>query len=250
MTAFYRDARGRLYYATANPGKLFRLSSGPRDRAAPTNRSRATRRWCRPGARSAGAARRRRGNRIELFTRSGNTETPDDTWSAWSAAYINAEGSPITSPKARYLQWRAVLTGQGDGPGADVGDRGLPAAQSAARRSARSPSIRRASSFRSRSRPASRSSPASTIRRRRIASSPAAASAQPGASSPSLGRRTYQKGLQTLVWKADDENDDDLVYDVLYRREGETAWKTLRKATTRRRSSSGTRRRFRTAPTS
>ena len=27
-----------------------------------------------------------------------------------------AEGSPITSPKARYLQWRAVLTGKGDGP--------------------------------------------------------------------------------------------------------------------------------------
>src|SRR5207249_10963041 len=54
--------------------------------------------------------------RIELYTRSGNTETPDDTWSAWSAAYSNADGSPITSPKARYLQWRAVLTGKGDGP--------------------------------------------------------------------------------------------------------------------------------------
>ena len=60
--------------------------------------------------------RRANGNRIEVFTRSGNTETPDDTWSAWSAAYTNADGSPITSPKARYLQWRAVLTGKGDGP--------------------------------------------------------------------------------------------------------------------------------------
>ena len=58
----------------------------------------------------------------------------------------------------------------------------------------------------------------------------AAASALPGSSS-SLGRRTYQKGLQTLAWKADDENDDDLVYDVLFRREGEATWKTLRKAT-------------------
>src|SRR5207253_446157 len=42
--------------------------------------------------------------------------TPDDTWSNWSPAYTNADGSPITSPKARYLQWRAVLTGKGDGP--------------------------------------------------------------------------------------------------------------------------------------
>ena len=53
-----------------------------------------------------------------------------------------------------------------------------------------------------------------------------------GAGTPTLGRRTYQKGLETLVWKADDENDDDLVYDVLYRREGETAWTALRRAVT------------------
>jgi hypothetical protein len=45
---------------------------------------------------------------------------------------------------------------------------------------------------------------------------------------PALGRRTYQKGLQTFVWKAEDENGDDLAYDVLYRREGETTWKVLK----------------------
>jgi hypothetical protein len=46
---------------------------------------------------------------------------------------------------------------------------------------------------------------------------------------PALGRRTYQKGLETIVWKADDENDDDLVYDLFYRREGETTWTALRR---------------------
>ena len=44
-----------------------------------------------------------------------------------------------------------------------------------------------------------------------------------------VGRKTYSKGLQTLQWRATDENDDELSYDVLYRREGETAWKALRK---------------------
>jgi hypothetical protein len=39
----------------------------------------------------------------------------------------------------------------------------------------------------------------------------------------------YQKGLQTFVWKADDDNDDRLQYDVFYRREGETAWKPLKR---------------------
>src|SRR5690606_25947998 len=45
---------------------------------------------------------------------------------------------------------------------------------------------------------------------------------------PPLGRRSYQKGLQTLVWKAEDANQDRLQFTVLYRREGETSWKTLR----------------------
>ncbi len=53
--------------------------------------------------------RRRRQHAIEVFTRSGNTETPDETWSPWSAAYTAPSGSPITSPKARYLQWRVAL---------------------------------------------------------------------------------------------------------------------------------------------
>jgi hypothetical protein len=53
-----------------------------------------------------------------------------------------------------------------------------------------------------------------------------------GGGSQSLGRRTYPNGLETLVWKADDENDDELVYDILYRREGETAWKPLRRNVT------------------
>jgi outer membrane protein assembly factor BamB len=43
--------------------------------------------------------------KLELSTRSGNTEKPDDTWSAWSAAVV--QPGPIASPAARYLQVRA-----------------------------------------------------------------------------------------------------------------------------------------------
>src|SRR6185312_2822081 len=46
---------------------------------------------------------------LELQTRSGNTESPDATWSDWSAAYKNSTGDQITSPHARFIQWRAVL---------------------------------------------------------------------------------------------------------------------------------------------
>jgi hypothetical protein len=58
-----------------------------------------------------------------------------------------------------------------------------------------------------------------------------ASSNNPGGSGgTALGRRVYQRGLQTFVWRAEDDNGDELHYDVLYRREGETSWKTLKEA--------------------
>jgi len=38
----------------------------------------------------------------------------------------------------------------------------------------------------------------------------------------------YQKGLQTVVWKAEDADSDRLTYSLQYRREGEPTWRTLR----------------------
>ncbi|HXR98136.1 MAG TPA: hypothetical protein VN709_09865 [Terriglobales bacterium] len=45
---------------------------------------------------------------LELMTRSGNSALPDFTWSDWSAPYPRS-GAAITSPRARYIQWKAVL---------------------------------------------------------------------------------------------------------------------------------------------
>ena len=227
VTAFYTDPAGRLYYATANPGKLFRVS--PQRAARGTYESEAKdaqmiATWGSISWRGSAAA----GSSIELFTRAGNTETPDETWSAWSAAYTNPVGSAVTSPKARYLQWRAVLTGTGDGPvltsvTAAYLQRNLrPVVRSI---TVHPPGIVFQKPFTTGDPELAGFDDQSTPERKLAA----AAGTQPGSSS-SLGRRTYQKGLQTLLWKADDENDDDLTYDVLYRREGEAAWKTLRKA--------------------
>ena len=149
------------------------------------------------------------GNKIELFTRAGNTETPDDTWSAWSAAVHQRGRLADHQPEGALPAVARGADRQRRRPGADLGDGRVPAAQSPAAGPLASPCIRRASCSRSRSPPANPSSPASTISRRRSASSPPRPAQQPGSSS-ALGRRTYQKGLQTLVWKADDENDDDL----------------------------------------
>jgi len=229
VTAFHRDARGRLHYATANPGKLFRLASERAPRGTYESDTRDAQMVATWGAISWRGTTPT-GSRIEVFTRTGNTETPDDTWSAWSSAYTNAAGSSITSPKARYLQWRAVLTGRGESPvltsvTAAYLQRNLrPQVRSI---TVHPPGIVFQKPF-STGEPDLAGFDDQSTPERKLA---AAASNQSGSSSSALGRRTYQKGLQTLVWKAEDENDDDLAYDVLYRREGETQWKTLRKAT-------------------
>jgi sugar lactone lactonase YvrE len=226
VTAFHRDASGRLYYATANPGKVFRLSSTRAPRGTYESDARDAQMVSTWGSVSW-HGHVPSGSRIELFTRTGNTETPDDTWSDWSASYSNAEGSAITSPKARYLQWRAVLSGSGEGP--VLTSVTVAYLQRNLRPVVRSITVHPAGIVFQK--PFSTGDPElagfedQSTPERKLA---AQASAQSSTSS-ALGRRTYQKGLQTLQWKADDENDDDLVYDILYRREGETTWKTLRK---------------------
>jgi len=171
---------------------------------------------------------------VTITTRSGNTATPDDTWSAWSKPYSNSAGEQIASPNARYLQWRAVMAANGSQ---------LPVLTSVTTaylpRNLR-PEISSITVH-----------PAGTVFQRpfstgeleiagfedntsdgRPQGQPTSASSGQLVSAPPLGRRIYQKGLQTFVWKADDENDDRLQYDVMYRREGETAWKALKRGLT------------------
>lgn len=54
------------------------------------------------------------GTRIAFQTRSGNSQEPDQTWSPWSEE-VKESGSPIPSPPARFLQYRALLSAAGAG---------------------------------------------------------------------------------------------------------------------------------------
>jgi hypothetical protein len=94
----------QVYAASSNQGKLFRfgtelVTEGSYE--SPVRDAKLTASWGRVWWRGAG--------NIELQTRTGNGERPDATWSEWSAAYTNPEGNQITSPRARFIQWRATL---------------------------------------------------------------------------------------------------------------------------------------------
>ena len=227
VTALYKDARGRLYYTTANPGKLYRLSSDRATRGSYESDARDAQTIATWGALSYRGVTPP-GTKIELSTRSGNTETPDDTWSAWSPSTTKEEGTTIANPKARYVQWRAVLTGtRSESP--ILTSVTVAYLQRNLRPTVRSitvhpPGIVFQKPF-STGEPELAGFEDQWTPERRLAQ----AAAQQGAGASQLGRRSYEKGLQTIQWKADDDNDDELSYDVLYRREGETSWKTLRK---------------------
>jgi WD40 repeat protein len=227
VTSFYRDGRGRTYFATANPGKLFRLSEDRATRGTYESEPRDAQMVSTWGSLSwRGTVGR--GGEIEISTRSGNTETPDDTWSDWSAPYKSPEGSAIVSPKARYLQWRAVLTGKNESPiltsitAAYLQRNIRPQVRSI---TVHPPGIVFQKPFTT-GEPELAGFDDQTTPDRKLTN---AAMIGQSSGSPSLGRRTYQKGLETIMWRADDDNEDDLLYDVLYRREGETAWKALRR---------------------
>ena len=227
VTTLLRDSNGRVLFTTSNPGKVFRIAAARADRGTYTSDVRDATTVATWGA-IKWQAQAPPGTRIEISTRAGNTRTPDETWSDWTPAYTNQDGSPIASPRARYLQWRAVLTGSATAapvltsvtaaylprnirprvtsitihPPGTVFQRPFPADPEIAGFDGDTPE-------------------------RRAAAQVATTSGTPP--QPPLGRRTYQKGLLTFVWRAEDENRDELRYEVQYRREGETAWKTLKR---------------------
>ena len=214
----------RTFLATANPGLLMSVSSVRATRGtfeSDVKDARLVSTWGVVAWRATVPA----GTKVDVFTRSGNTRTPDEAWSEWSAAYANSDGSQITSPKARYLQWRAVLTGSATA--APV----LTSLSSAYLPRNIRPQVTSITVH-----------PSGIVFQKPFSSGEteiagldedaqdkrAASNNALGAGAPQLGRRIFQRGLQTFQWKAEDDNNDELSYDVFYRREGDTTWRALK----------------------
>ena len=227
VTALGRDRAGQLVFATSNPGKLQRLSRGRSERGTYLSEVRDAQTFATWGA-LKWQALTPAGTKVELSTRSGNTRTPDETWSDWSAAYGAADGSPIASPRARFLQWRAILT-------PSPADSPLLTSVTAAylprntRPRVTSVNIQAPGTVFQRPFPSGEPEIAGfdgDTPDRRVAAQQQAGSA---GGTPALGRRGYERGLLTFMWRAEDENRDELTYEVQYRREGDTSWKSLKK---------------------
>ena len=209
--------------ATSNMGRIFRLGETPGaggSYEAPVHDSGTASRWGSLNWRADVPA----GSSVRFRTRSGNSAKPDRTWSDWSEPLADASGSRISSPNARYIQWKAELAGTGGTPLLDsVTLAYLPQ---------NSPPVVKSINVITQSVATSQTA-------RQAASSYSAAysvtvsdtgdvssSASAGTPTQTLPRAALQQ--ITVSWQAEDPDGDRLVYAAYFRGEGETQWKLLR----------------------
>lgn len=204
-------AVGKEFAATSsNQGSLFRLDSGPEqgtyDSAVLDAKGSAT--WGRIWWRANG--------NVTIQTRSGNTEKPDETWSTWSAPSSDPKGLAVTSPKARYFQWRATLR---------AGNASLNEVNLAFIARNIAPEILSINVL-----PTNvgllANPPQQIDPNIELSGMDPITFGIPAVAVPP--RRVFQRGATSLQWTAEDCNGDKLVYEVYYKEVADTNFKLLR----------------------
>ena len=240
ITGIARTASGKVFLCTANPGKVF--SVGPEYEAEGTYESRSFdaqlfSQWGRLEWWSPPASASKPGTnptsshdadpRLELFVRAGNTEDPGKEWSRWYGPYTKS-GSAVEAPPSRFTQWRAVIHDGRPGDGIDwVSLAYLPrnAAPVIDGIALQDPGVR------AQSQPSMSGQPTNVMLKMPPSPNPTGVAVTQTSTpqhfeQPPQG--VLQKGYQTVVWTAHDENDDELRYSVYFRGENEHEWKLLK----------------------
>ena len=244
-----------LYAVTSNIAKLFRMGTrlgAEGSYESPVKDTKFISRWGALSWRGAVPA----GCELEFFSRSGNSERPDNTWSDWAAlaprlrdsrfgiqssgkaipespgpSGPSERGTPapgvsetripnsearILSPPARYLQWKAVLRGTG---------RASPTLDEVTVSYLNQnlpPQVRSLNV----STAGERTGPAGSVA---TPSGPAGGVVGSSSFSPSVpGGELRSKAPVVLSWQADDPNGDQLVYALYLKASDETEWHLLK----------------------
>jgi hypothetical protein len=203
VTAFAKAPGGGLYAATSNLGKVFVL--GPQPQPEGTYQSdvfdaKIFSRWGRAEFRGAG--------NVEIYARSGNVDNPDRNWSPWKKIDLMKD-SETGIPSARYAQWKAVLHTGTAAPSVDsVALNYLP--QNAAPE-IDDVTVQAGVKYQLMPKVSGGSDSGSSATRFE-------------AITPS----SHDRDSIGVKWTAHDENDDQLVYSVYYRGDGETRWLLLK----------------------
>jgi hypothetical protein len=202
VTAFASAPSG-LYASTSNLGKVFLLGGAAASEGSYESDvfdAHIFSRWGRAEFRGAG--------NVELFARSGNVDNPDRNWSAWTKVDLEKDGI-VSVPSARFVQWKTVLHSGSVAPKVEsVTLNYLPKNV--------------APDF----------DDLSVQIGVRYQALPKVSGSDSGASGqvhfevqPPTTRDRDSIGVK---WSVHDDNDDQMVYSVYYRGEGETRWLLLK----------------------
>lgn len=205
VTDFTKAGDGGLYASTSNLGKIFLFNEAPESEGSYESDvfdARTFSRWGR-------AEFRGKGN-IELLARSGNVDNPDRNWSAWKK--IDLHGSAeITAPAARFIQWKAILHPGEVPPRVDnVTVNYLP--QNVA------PEF----------------DEVVVTPGTRYQSPPRPPNLDPGQRFDPQPNVLHDRQYIGVKWTVRDDNDDQMVYSVYYRGEGQSRWLLLKDNITER----------------
>ncbi|HXU20627.1 MAG TPA: hypothetical protein VN788_08605 [Verrucomicrobiae bacterium] len=243
VTSLITGGGGKVFVATANPGKVFTLGPGYEPNGtfeSSTFDARIFSHWGRATWWGQGGSAKAK---VEFFVRSGNTSSPAEDWSPWAGPYKDSGTQAVDCPAARFVQWKAVFS--------DVTEESAPTISwvSLAYQpknvapviddiAVQDPGIR-ISGF-----PSPTSGPGSPMPvALRIpqgpggtpSAAPMDAEARPSESnSEPMPQGFTQKGYQSVLWSAHDDNDDHLLFTIYYRGEGDNDWRLLKDKITQR----------------
>ncbi len=162
------------------------------------------------------------GSQIQLQTRTGNTEKPDQTWSDWSQVYTDQNGAQIQSPAARFCQWRAVFRQPQNSKSAQI----LNQVMVSYLPKNIQPEVLRIDVLPANIGLQANLQPPLDPNIESSGLDPQLFGAPPAQQIPP--RRLYQRGARSLVWTAEDRNGDRLEYAVYYRAANDIEFRLLK----------------------
>jgi hypothetical protein len=218
-------SKNSVLAATGNLGRLYRLGDMPGTNGyyeAPVHDSATASRWGSLHWRADVPA----GCTLVFRTRSGNSARPDRTWSEWSQPMTVPAGSRISSPNARFIQWKAELAGTG-------GATPVVTSVTLSYLPQNSPPVIKSINVTSQSAATPQSSKGGSGSGTGAAFSvtvsdtgDVSTSTAVGTSTQTLPRASTQQ--ITVSWQAEDPDGDRLVYNLYFRSEDATQWMLLK----------------------
>jgi outer membrane protein assembly factor BamB len=212
---------GQTLITTTNSGAVYRMENGPSAKAEFRSAAKDVERFSRFGHYRIEGDNLGDGH-LAIAFRSGNTRTPDATWSPWSAASTSSDG-PVDVPAGRYVQWKLTMPkpvanvsvdevtvafmNRNVAPVIDTVVVQDPAVVYITGSYPQSPQVVEATNpdeygiFTSLDTPRDRNE---------------------------QGKKVYRRGFRTVTWRAHDDNGDALRYTLSFRKVGSEKWLRLR----------------------